>query len=486
MNSISPQMLGLAAGHVTLVKTPASPTTVRSLLRVAARRRWVLTGAVAGGAVVGILVTLLSTPQYTSTTRLQIARETAQVVNLGAVSREVSIGDQEFYQTQYGLMRAQALAERVARDLGVVDDPGFFRMFGKTDEFSGDPGPAGRAKRNEFAGQILLRQVEIAPIHGSSLVDIQATTPSPDLSLRLARTWSQDFIASNLERRLGPSAYASQFLQTRLEQLRDRLETSERRAVDYAASQGIIDLPTPTNGSKGGAGDAVQARSLVTDDLVALNTALEKATADRIDADTRLTAAGGQADASEDALNYRAIGLLRDARADAAAEYARSAALSPDDPATKAARAEIDALDAAIQGEKNRVHAALQQSYQAALAREQALTRRVNALKSALAELRQRSIQYNLYQRDADTNRALYDALLQRYKEIGVAGAAESNNVAVVDGARLPDSPSSPRLTVNLLLFTLAGAFLGAAVAALLDQFDAREADPGEPSSATT
>ena len=98
------------------------------------------------------------------------------------------------------------------------------------------------------------------------------------------------------------------------------------------------------------------------------------------------------------------------------------------------------------------------------------LSQRVNALKAQLSDLRQRSIQYNIYQRDADTNRELYDGLLQRYKEIGVAGAAENNNVAVVDAARLPETPSSPRLSVNLLLFTLAGAILGLIVVAVLEQ----------------
>ena len=94
----------------------------------------------------------------------------------------------------------------------------------------------------------------------------------------------------------------------------------------------------------------------------------------------------------------------------------------------------------------------------------------MNALKGTLADLRQRSIQYNIYQRDAETNRELYDALLQRFKEIGVAGAVENNNVAVIDAARRPDYPSSPRLSINLLLFTLAGAVIGVIVAGVLQQ----------------
>jgi uncharacterized protein involved in exopolysaccharide biosynthesis len=494
MNSISPQMLGLS-GPVTLLKGPVGgdgPPPERGAglkrsLRLAVRWRWVLLGCIGAGAVLGVVVTLITPRQYASTVRLQISRETAQVVNLGSVSRDVSIGDQEFYQTQYGLLRAQALAERVARDLGVVDDPAFFDKFGKSDQFARNPGPADRAKRNELAGKILLDHLEVAPMHGSSLVDVQARAPSPELSQRIAALWGQDFIASNLERRLAPSAYASQFLEARLQQLRGKLEASERRAADYAAAHGIIDLPTTGAAPKSAISDASQARSLITDDLVALNGARDAATADSIKASSDLAAFDRRPDASEEALANRAIATLRGERAKAAADYARLLSHSkPDDPDVQAVRAQVDTLDAAIKSEESRIRASLEQSDQAATVRRQALTRQVDGLKASLADLRQQSIQYNLYQRDAQTNRELYDALLQRYKEVGVAGEALSNNVAVVDAARLPDWPSSPRLSVNLLLFTLAGAILGAIAVAALDQLDDRAAGPDEPALSPT
>lgn len=480
-------MLGLGSSHVTLVQSADVPgglgggrrTSPQRLMRLALRRRRVLIASVLAGAALGGLVSLISTRQYTSTSQLEISRETAQVVNVGALSRDVPVGDQEFYQTQYGLLRTQGLAERVARDVGVVDDPAFFRMFGKRVAFGAASGPGDRARRNEIAGQILLHHVVLAPLHGSSLVDIQVTTPSAALSMKVAQTWAEDFIASNLERRLSASSYASRFLETRLDQLREKLERSERQAVEYAAANGIMDLPFGANGARPSSNDPTQGRSLVSDDLIASNAAREAATAERIQASAHLDAARQQPDASSDALNYRAIGLLHKARADAAAEYARLAAQhAADDPAVKAAHAQIDALDAAIQNERNRVGAALQQTYQAAAAREQALTRQVGALKGSLAEQRQRSIQYRIYQRDAETNRELYYALLQRYKEIGIAGAAESNNVAMADAAKLPREPSSPRVLVDLLLFTLIGAAIAAAVVAALENLQSGVAEP--------
>lgn len=489
MDRISPHMLGVAGANMTLLTGKTAPDgggghrlpTARRLWRIASRWRWVLLGGVAAGALFGVLLTLLMTRQYTSTARLEISRETARVVNIDSVERDTSFFDQEFYQTQYGLLQTKALAERVARDLNVVDDPAFFRMFGRSDVFNGDgaaPGdPTQRAKRNEVAGKILLDHFGVAPVRGSSLVDLTAVTPDPTLSQRIAQTWSQDFIASNLERRFEASGYARHFLETRLEQLREKLEASERQAVAYASSHGIINLPAPGDEKDGGTtGD----RSLLTDDLSALNTSLQVATAERIQAHSRLSDAS-RPDASSEALDNEAINALREKRAEAAAEYAKlMVQFAPGYPQAKAVASQIQALDAAIGQEERRVRTSFETAYRSASAREAALTARVEGLKGDLTDLRQRNIQYNIYQRDADTNRELYKALLQRYKEIGVAGGIENNNIVIADAAKLPDRPSAPRLLINLILSMLAGGVIGAAVAAVLEQIDEGINDPGQ------
>ncbi|HUE79349.1 MAG TPA: polysaccharide biosynthesis tyrosine autokinase [Sphingomicrobium sp.] len=490
MDTISPHALGLNGGNLALfaggMTGDAGASTrvppLRRVLRNASRWRWVLLGSLLAGALLGILLTLGMTPQYASTARLEITRETARVVNIDSVERDTSIGDQEFYQTQYGLLQTKALAERVARDLGIVDNRKFFEMFGREDLFDAPrnelTSEASRNRRVEAAGRILLGQVGVAPVRGSRLVDVTAITPDAALSQRIAKAWSENFIESTLERRFEASNYARRFLERRLEQLRQRLEVSERAAVGFAASQGIITLPSTSNETDGGSttGD----RSLVTDDLSALNASLATATAERIQAQSRLLQ-GGRPDASSEALENDAIGQLRQKRAEAAAEHAKMMVqFEPAYPPARALASQVGALDAAIGREEARVRTSLQQTYRSALAREQALLGRVGSLKNNLNDLRRRSIQYNIYQRDADTNRELYNALLQRYKEIGVAGGIEKNNVSVVDAAKLPETPVTPNLFINLIFSTLAGAIAGIAVAAVLAQIDEGIADPTE------
>src|SRR5204863_477177 len=94
----------------------------------------------------------------------------------------------------------------------------------------------------------------------------------------------------------------------------------------------------------------------------------------------------------------------------------------PGYPAAKALQSQIDQLDRSIAREEGRVSGSLLADYREALDRERALQGKVEQLKASYLDLRRRSIQYNIYQQEVDTNRALYDGLLQRFKEIGVAG----------------------------------------------------------------
>lgn len=480
MDTVSPHVLGLGPGQVPIIAGPAGgqqAPPIRRLIRAASRWRWVLLGGIILGALAGILMTALMTPQYASTARLEITRETARVVDIDSVQRDTSIGDQEFYQTQYGLLQTKALAERVVRDLGLADNPAVLRMFGREELLEGGGSllsSARRSERVEAMGKVLLEHVGIAPVRGSRLVDITAVTPDPALSQRIAQSWSKLFIETNLERRYEASDYARRFLESRLEQMRGRLEESERKAVAFAARQGIILLPSVAGRDGTPAGE----RSLVTDDLMALNNALAIATAERFQAQSRLSR---RPDATSGALENDAISRLREERAQAQADYAKMMnQFEPGYPPAQALQAQIRSLDSALRAEEGRVGTSIRQDYQSAVARERMLTGRVAALKDQLSDLRRRSIQYNIFQRDADTNRELYNALLQRYKEIGVAGGIEKNNVSVVDGPKLPDRPSSPNLMVNLFLAMLLGGMAGAGTAAAIGQIDEGISDPAE------
>lgn len=457
-------------------------TVFQQYLRIVFRWRNVIMGVTGGCVLLGIVVTLLMTPQYTASATIEISRESDQVTNFQGVEREANIADQEFYQTQYGLLRSRTLAERVATQLQLIDDESFFELFGEVtdspafDKQNGAYSASGREMRRRIAGEILLENLWVDPTRLSSLVNIHFTSPEPEFSTRVANSWGESFIKTNLERKVQSTSYGRDLIQGQLAEYKDRLNESQRQLVTYASQQEIINLPAQS----GGDGNSTPERSIVADDLAALNASLTEAVADRIKAEARLKRIG-RSGASTEALGNQAINNLRQRRAELASEYQKMLVqFEPGYPALQAIQSQINELDRSIASEESRVSGSIQANYREALAREKALEIKVSQLKEDYLDLRRRSIQYNIFQQEVDTNSALYDGLLQRFKEIGVAGGVGVNNVSVVDTADVPQKPSSPRVLLNLLISVLAGVMLGVALAFGLEQLDEAIADPSE------
>jgi capsular exopolysaccharide synthesis family protein len=119
-----------------------------------------------------------------------------------------------------------------------------------------------------------------------------------------------------------------------------------------------------------------------------------------------------------------------------------------------------------------RIKNSLKSAYEASLNQENEMKRRVEDLRNETLSLQKRSIQYNQLRREVDTTRALYENLLQRYKEVDVASGAGSNNVFIVDAAELPTSPSAPKKTKSLTLALALGLLCGVGAAFAREHFD--------------
>ncbi len=454
---------------------------IRQYLRIALRWRYVILGTAVACLLLGLIVTLLMTPKYTATSIIEISRDSSQVTNFQSIERETSVADQEFYQTQYGLLESRSLSERVATQLRLVDDPKFFALFGVKSEdaafrqVNGRYAAQGRATRLRISGEVLRANLDIQPTRMSRLVNISFTSADGAFSTRVANAWADAFIQINLERKVQATSYGRNLLQRELALVKERLDESQRQLVGYASAQRIINLPGQAN-----ANGTTSERSIVADELSGLSTALTQATADRITAEARYQQRG-RGGASSEALQNQAINNLRQRRAELASEYERlMVQFEPGYPQARAIKSQMDQLDRSIVREEGRVSGSLEADYQQALERERSLGARVEQLKSSFLDLRRRSIQYNIFQQEVDTNRVLYDGLLQRFKEIGVAGGVGINNISVVDPADIPQKPSSPRLLVNLVIALLAGLGLGVAIALALEQIDEAIEDPGE------
>lgn len=449
---------------------------------IGVRWRIPLIATILGFIIAGVVVTLLMTPQYTASSLIEIAREGNRIAPVQGVEREATDQDLEFYQTQYGLLQSNELAESVAEELKLSDNLTFFERFGQRPQgllSDGRLDPAKREARRKQVGALLLKRISISPIRLSRLVNVSFTSPDRVLSAQIVNTWVKRFIRTTLERRYEATSYARNFLESRLGQLRHRVEESERQLVDFASRERLISIPTSESSRT--AGGASSERSIVAENLAALNAELNQAEAERIRQGARLDSARNGA--VPEALQNITISGLRQKRAELAADYQKMMVqFEPQYPAAQALKSQIDKLDESIAREQARVSDSIRNTYRDSSVREAELGRNVDRLKNELLDQRRRTIQYNIYQREADTNRQLYDALLQRYKEIGVASGVGVNNISIVDQADVPARPSSPRLILNLILAALAGVGAGALLVFILEQTADAFDDPAQVS----
>jgi polysaccharide biosynthesis transport protein len=450
--------------------------------RIILRRKWVILGCLIAGLAAGLLWNAMSSRMYTATSTIEISRDDVQVLEGEGVQRQSTANDQEFYQTQLGLLRSRALAERVARNLRLSRDPAFREAFGFDAEESETNASVPRSSRQAAEAElrrirdVLLAHVAIAPPRNSRLHDISVTTPDAALSARIADAWAQGFIEANIARGLDQTQFARTFLEAELQRLRQRLEQSERLAVGYATRNGILLIQT-TNES----GEGVSSQSLTEQSLVAYNTELAEAVANRVAAEAAFRA-GASATPSADGA---ALAVLRQRRAELSAEYRQLLVqFEPQYPAARAIAEQIAQLDRSIGTEESRSRRTqrgeLQALYRAALARENGLRARVGEATGRVSSERNASIQYAILQRDVDNNRQLYDAILQRFKEVGVAAGVGRTNVALVDRADVPGAPSAPNLPLNLLLGGLIGVLAGFVFTIVREQIDIAINDPAE------
>lgn len=451
-------------------------------LNVVRRWKWAALGIVATALAVGLIVTLLTPLSYSAAALVEISRAQKNVTNVQGLEENRTGEDQEFYETQYSLLQARSLATRVARRLNLAREDAFFAAHGVEPEppLAGVEGAtAGQRQqdREQQVVELLLDNVAISPVRRSSLVQVEYTSRSPTISSQVANVWVEEFINAEFDRQVSSSNDAREFLEGRLNALRTRLEESERAVVRFAAANEIFALGETRDAE----GRTQSERTLASSSLEAYNKQLSDAIAARVQAQSRLASADGMA--TVESLTSPAISEMRKKRADLAAEQARLLTqFEPNYPPLQALQEQIRNLDESMRREVAQISQSRSRAYQEALQQERAIRAEVNRAQGELTRQLQQSIQYNIFRREADTNRELYDALLQRYKEIGVAGLAGASNIAIIDRAEIPDIPSAPSLPRNLAIAFLLGIVLAAIVAAALELLDEGVRDPTQVS----
>jgi len=458
-----------------VVDAEESGIDLRAIWSAIYRNRILIAGVIAFAFAAGVASILLTTPTYRAEATVQIDQQAAKVLSTEDTDPVASGQEADrFLQTQVDIIKSRALEGKVAESLKLANNPDFLKAMGARPPSE----PIDPKVEHEQVLSLLGNNLTVDLPRNSRIVGISFDSRDPNRAAAVANSFADNFITSNLQRRFDTSSYSRDFLQRQLASTKAKLEESERALIDYARSAGLIDASAGSTTSADQAGP----RSLTTSNLVQLNQAYSQARSTRVSAQQRYEQARSTPLMSlPEVLGNPAVQDLTQKRAEAKAVYQQERQRRKvDHPAIQQAAASIAELDRQIAALAASIRNSIRDQYEVAARQERALAGNVGQLKGETLAEQDRSVRYNILKREVDTNRELYDGLLQRFKEVGAQAGITNNNIAVIDRADPPLRPVSPRPLVNMALALLAGMALALLLVFGREKFDDAIRAPGD------
>ena len=439
---------------------------------MAMRQRYLIGAVILLALVVGLIATLLITPIYQATASIQIDQETSKIIDGQDVAPTSSLMDSaRTLQTQVDILNSRTLAMKVATKLRLFASDDFLVSM-RVRPAGADASREEREKaRQEKVLYALQKNLDVTLPLSSRIALIKFSSPDPELAARIANAYAETYITGNIERRFEATAYARDFLEQELGRAKQRLEDSERYAIDYARNTQLIDA---SDGSSGDEKTSGGSRSLTTASLVKLNEDLSAARTLRIQTEQRWRQAEITSVMSlPEVLESSVIQSLQSERVKQQAAYQElRQRYQPDHPQAQQLAANIASIDRQIARLAGEVRTSIRERYQVALRQEESMAAGVEGLKSDTLTEQQRRVRFDILKRESDTNHTLYNGLLQRYKEVSAAAGITSNNVSIVDKAQAPAKPVSPKPLLNMAIAGFGGLALAIFLAFGRETFD--------------
>lgn len=423
--------------------------------------------------VLALVISVLQAPRYTGIAQIQINNSSSPVLKKDSDDQDSDATNQvdteRFLQTQVDIIKSRGLAERVAQRLKLYDNPAFYAAQGLTPS---KPGTPPETVRYRVVG-ILLKNLTVDLPRASRIVSVSFESANKQMSADIANAYVAEFIQSNLQRKFDSSGYARDFLSHQLLEVKQKLQTSEETLNAYTRRVGLIRPQTATLAGNQ-TNDSQNNTSVTTASLLQLNQAANEAKARRIAAETRWQAVrSGSGTNSSEILSNVAISSLLSQRANLAAALQEERARHLDNyPTVISKQAQLATIDKQIALVTRDIRTSVEAEYKAAVNAEHDLDAQVIALKSDTLNEQDRNVQYSFLARDVQTNRELYEGLLERYKQLNASAGISLSNISVIDNAETPVRPTSPNLPKNLAIGLAIGILLAAAVLGIKDQFD--------------
>ncbi len=465
---------------------------IAQYVRVLWRRRWLIAAVTLLMLALAYWLLGMITPLYTASAKVMIDARRTQVVN----NREVVSQLPPQLITVMGeveVIRSRSLAVRVADKLNLWNDPEFnptlrpvptgmiatLRL--NINEWlaalrsSDDEMKSELVDKEEKTRQLVIRllqgRIDASPVAQSLVIQINVVSENPLKAQRIVNMVAEQYVLDQLESKFDAARQASTWLNSRLDELRQNVQTADRAVAEYRARTGLLE---------GRTGLPAQQQ------LGELNSQLIIAQAKRAETEGRVTRMEAVANspnpsaALENMVDSPLIQRLKEQEAQLAREISDfQTRYGEKHPRMVKALAEQEELERKMRSEVSKLVQTVRNELLATRSREAALREQIRRIEDTVTRQGQAGIRLQELEREANANRLLFETFLNRFKETSEQQQLQQPDSRVISAAALPFSPSAPRrnlfLTGALLLGALLGLLLALVLEALQNTFMGRE-----------
>jgi len=468
--------LGRPAGARTYPELLSQESALGEYVRILVKRKWTVLACLVTIFSVVAIASLKMTPVYEASGSIAINKQDSGLVNFNnSPTFSLDYYDPTEMETEVKILQSDLLALQVVKELALDRRPEFV---GKTqpampsslglapDPLQADTGHT-TSLLNSFRSSL---RVALAP--NTHIIEVHYRSADKDLAATVVNTIMTTYTENNFKSRFDSTMQASDWLSKQLVDLQMKVETSQEKLVHYQKEHEILGIDEKQN--------------ITTAKLDELNKALTTAESERMDkesvyrlvqagdADSVASAASVLDDAGASSQSQGSLlETLRSKQADLKIQAAElNTQFGPAYPKLAQINSQIKEVDTQISGETRKIAGKIKGQYMAAVQRESMLHDALEKQKQEANKLNESAIEYSLLKRDLDTNRQLYEGLLEKLKEAGVSAGLRSNNFRIVDVARVPTAPIEPNIPRNLSFAFMLGLTSGVGLAFLLEGLD--------------
>ena len=452
---------------------PSQESALGESFRILLKRKWIVVGCLVAIFSVVAIASLRMTKIYEAGGTIEINKPDASLNFQNSATFSLDYYDPTELETELRILQSDLLAMQVIRELsldrqaafgGGAAPPAPSSLDLSPDPLQSDPARAA-AMVGSFKGGL---RVALSP--NTRIIEVHYRSADPQMAANIVNTLMQTYVENNFKARFESTMQASDWLSKQLVDLQMKVETSQEKLVRYQKEHEILGTDEKTN--------------IITAKLDELNKELTSAESDRMDKEAiyRMVESGdpeaivSNVGGIQDTGSQSPSQLLETLRAREVDLKIQAADLNtqfgPSYPKLNGINNQLKEIESQIQAELKKIVSKLRGQYTAALQRESMLRDALEKQKQEANKLNESAIEYTLLKRDVDTNRQLYEGLLEKLKQAGVSAGLKSNNFRIVDSARPPLGPVEPNIPRNLMFAVVLGLASGIGLAFLLEGLD--------------